>query len=186
MTDSNIEKFSEEEAALLVSLPYRAGVWISEADDEEGGHDDTQEEEALAEMLKKFAGMEIGSPFTKELAESILGSRHLWPKWQTQIFTIVEDSREAIKLVEAKLGKGKAKNYRLMVLRIASHVAKAADEFDDFNPEEESHSAFGGFIKKVAGTIAPSTQKDKSHEANISPAERTALEELSAALAVDD
>jgi hypothetical protein len=75
---SNIDKFTEEERLLLVSLPYRVGMWLSEADDEEGEHDDEQEMEALEEILVNFSGSEAGTPMTREIAGHTLKSREKW------------------------------------------------------------------------------------------------------------
>jgi len=182
----DMEKFSEEEAVLLVSLPLRVGKWMSDADDEEGGHDDEEENEALSEILSQFARMQIGTSFTQEIAKQVIDSKNLWPQWSGQIFTVTRDGSNAVRLIESRLGKSKAKNYRLMILKIARHVAKAADEFDDFSPEEETASGLGGFVKKVVGKVAPKTQREQSHLANISPAEQAALKELDEALAIEE
>ncbi len=183
---ANLDKFSEDELKILVSLPYRVGMWMSEADDEEGGHDDEQEDEALKEIITQFARMEMGTPFTKEIAQATIQSKEHWPDWGGQIFTVIRDAESSIHLVEEKLGKGKAKNYRLMLLKIARHVAKAADEFDDFNPEDEKASGLGGFVKGLVGKVAPKTQREQSHLANISPAEEAALKELNEALKIEE
>ncbi len=179
---SNLEKFTEEEALMLVSLPFRTGVWMSEADDEEGGHDDEQEEDALEGIISQFAQRETGTAFTQEIARQVMDNREQWEQWSAQIFTVTDDGAKAVRIVEEKLGKNKAKNYRLMLLKIARQVAKAADEFDDFNPEEETSSGIGGLIRKVIGK----RQKDESHQANISPAEQAALNELTEALKIED
>jgi hypothetical protein len=182
----DMDKFSEEEAILLVSLPLRVGKWMSEADDEEGGHDDEQEDEALNEILSQFARMQIGTAFTGEIAKQVMENKDLWPGWSDQIFTVIRDGENAVRLIESKLGKSKAKNYRLMLLKIARHVAKAADEFDDFSPEEEKTSGLGGLVKKVVGKVAPKTQREQSHLANISTAEQAAIKELDEALAIEE
>jgi hypothetical protein len=88
--------------------------------------------------------------------------------------------------VEQKLGKNKAKNYRLMLLKIARTVAKAADEFDDFNPEDEKDSGFSQIIKNIVGKIAPKTQREEHHQANISAAEQQALDDLAHATKVEE
>ena len=52
---SALSNFSEDEIELLASVPYKAGAWISHADDEEGEDDDERELKALESIIKEIA-----------------------------------------------------------------------------------------------------------------------------------
>jgi hypothetical protein len=182
----NLSRFDTQEIELLVSLPYRIGCMISDADDEEGGHDDEQEEEALREIIRTLADGEKGTAFTSEVATETLKRSESWPQWQTKIFDVDDDCRRSIALIESKLGKVKAKNFRMAMLVIARSVAKAADEFDDFNPDEEEHGGIGAFARKLKAKINPKADREESHVANISAAEQAEINLLMAALHVDE
>ncbi len=182
---SNLDKFSEEERELLISLPYRIGCMISDADDEEGGHDDEQEQEALENTLNELAGPEKGTPFTREVVAGTLAQKNKWPVWQNKIFDVHDDAEKARAIIIQKLGKTKAKNFRVAMLKIAASVAKAADEFDDFNPEDEE-TGVSALIGKIVKKVKPDAGREQSHLANISPAEKVEIDRLSSVLKVED
>ncbi|NCC21938.1 MAG: hypothetical protein EOM26_05685 [Alphaproteobacteria bacterium] len=183
---ANLEKLDSDEVELLVSLPYRIGCLISDADDEDGGHDDEQEEKALEEMLTALATGEKGTPFTREVAAGTLRHKDRWPTWRLEIFDVAEDCGRAIQIIQAKLGKNKAKNFRMAMLVVARSVAKAADEFDDFNPEDEEKSGFGALVEKVVKTVKPEVGREESHQTNVSPAEQAEIDRVANALHVED
>lgn len=182
----NLEDFPGEEVELLVSLPYRVGRWMGDADDEEGSYDDEQESAALKEVIGLFARMEDGTPFTREVARRTLEKKKHWDQWDDKIFTVLADGKKALRIVEKKAGLVRAKNYRLMLLKIAACVARAADEFDDFNPEDDKASGLGGMVRKAVGRVMPGLQRESSHDTNISSSERTALDELAEALELEE
>lgn len=183
---SVLENFSEEEILMLTSLAYRTGMWMSNIDDEEGEHDDIQEVDALHKIIKTMTKETVGTDITQEIAKRVISEKEKWPEWDEMIFNVVEQSRTAVDLIEQKLGKEKAKDYRMMLLKIARQVAKAADEFDDFNPETDKATGFGGMIEKLTKKVVPGANKDPSHQANISPAEQGAFNELIKATEIEE
>ena len=60
---TTLSDFSASELELLVSLPYKVGVYVSHADDEDGEVDDEREMAALESCIKAIASLREDKPF---------------------------------------------------------------------------------------------------------------------------
>lgn len=181
---ADLSQLSGSEMELLVSLPYRAGMFVSYADDVDGESDDEIEMAMLEASLKAVADMYAGDPVLSGIFKQALLLKSEWPKWQTKVFLIAEDAQAAIMLLKSKAGEGVAKSYRAALMEIATTVAQAAGEFDQFDDVAEAKKGFGALVGKIVGGFSGLSKDDQNHPANISASEQGALFELSEALKV--
>lgn len=172
----DLSSFSQSEAELLVSLPYKVGVWISAAEDAEGEDDDKHELLTLAGCLKAVVTANADTPFIKAVAQQTLALRSEWPRWEGQSFNVTEDAEKAMSLLKARVPAQQSKNYRRMLMEIATAVAQAYGEFGEFEDEGE------GFFTKIMDKFKALSQEDSDHPMNVSPGEESALAELAQAL----
>ena len=182
MTD--LSHFSASEFELLVSLPYRAGIFVSFADDLDGEDDDAQELKMLETTLKAIAALHNDKPFLAHIFKETLRLKSEWSRWETKAFNISDDARSAISLLKSKAGEGAAKQYRAALMEIATTVAQAYGEFGQFDDAEKNAGLFGSLVAKVVGGFSGLGDDDKNHPMNVSASEESALSELSAALKV--
>lgn len=174
MTDLSV--FSMAESELLVSLPYKVGVWVGYAEDEEGEADDERESKALQACIKEIASLHDDVPFIKALVAQTLRLRSEWPRWQTQSFHVTDDAAKAMSLLKSKATAAELKAYRAMLMEIATSVAQAHGEFGQWDEADE------GFFARIAGKLKSLSQDSDDHPMNISAAEETAISELAAVL----
>ena len=174
MTD--LSAFSKSELELLVALPYKVGVWVGAAEDEEGESDDQKEAQALQGCIKAIAALHADKPFLKALAAQTLGLRSEWPRWADQSFNVLDDAEKAVTLLKGKVSSGDVKSYRGMIMEVATTVAQAYGEFGDWEDEGE------GFFTRIAEKFKSLSQDNKDHPMNVSAAEETAISELSIVL----
>jgi hypothetical protein len=182
MTD--LSQFSATEFELLVSLPYRAGIFVSYADDIDGESDDENEMAMLEATLKAIAVLHADYPLMKDIFKETLRLKSEWPRWQTKAFNISGDSQMVISLLKSKGGDLLAKQYRSALMEIATTVAQAYGEFGQFDDAAKDPSLFGGLVAKVVSSFSSLSADDKNHPMNVSASEESALSELSAALKV--
>ncbi len=185
-TSSALEKFSAEDAGLLAGLPYRVGIWMSETDDDIGEYDDESEYAALEKIITEIAKLHDDTPFVQEVCAQTLASRAKWPDWADDSLKILPDCRKAVALVKEQVSLQSAKNFRAALMEIASTVAQASGEFEDFHEVDHTETILGGIVSRIVGGISKLSHKDESHPVNISPAEDSALSRLSAALRVEE
>lgn len=170
--------FLEEEIVLLVSLPYRVGVWMSQADDDASTErDDEQEQRALEAVLRKMAGEKDETPFVAAVARETLTYPDYWSDWGQQLDTLMDDIQKALVLVDGRLPKENARNYRKCLWGVAKAVAHAFGEFE--GAEEDTKPSF---IGKLLDKISDKKGVLDDNPENMSPAEREALKKLRKAL----
>ncbi len=178
----DLSSFSEEEQQLLVSLPYKVGMWVSYADDVDGEEDDRLEAKALESCIKAVARLHEDKPFIKAVAAETLRRREEWERWATQAFHVLREAEAVAALLGANLPSDQARNYKAMLMEIASVVAQASGEFDAFDDIEEDKGGFGALVGKIVGGFSGLSHDDDNHPMNVSASESSALDELRAAL----
>lgn len=130
-----LEQFSGDEKELIISLPYRAGMWVSQADSA-GDSDGADEKEAktLEQIIQEQSKGMFNSAFVHEVMIETASRKQDWPKWQSEIDDIPALCKKAVELIENKLDENNAAAYRENVMAIAVNVAEAFREFDGDMP----------------------------------------------------
>lgn len=183
-----LSQLSKNEYDLVLGLPYRAGIFVSHADDVEGEQDDEMEVKALLASIKQAKALHQESKLVSEVCDCILSSEVEWERWENEAFHILRTSQHVIEIVKSNFGLDEAKHYRALVMEVSASVARAASELDAFDDwkDEEPEGFFSGMIVKIMGGFSSMSQDDKDHPVNISPAEDSALSQLSALLKIKD
>jgi hypothetical protein len=176
---AQLSSFTAEEAELLVSLPYKVGIWVSHADDVEGEGDDERESKALQSCIKAIAKLHQDQPLIAEIMAETLRRRTHWSDWAENSFHAPSDAQKAVMALRAKGSSANLKHYRAALMEIAAAVARAHSEFGAFDEAESE-----GIFSKIAGTFK--SLSDADHPTNVSASEDSALSKLAAALKSDD
>jgi hypothetical protein len=182
-----LSQISEDDSLRVIAMPYQAAMWVSHADDVDGEADDIREMKALERGVPELAKQHEESALVRLVAMEIMRNKNHWAEWEENCFHITLHAPDIMEMVLSEYGEAEAKQYRAFILELGKMVAQAASEFDGFNPiedEQEKESFFSGIINKITGSYAAMGQDDVGHPANISAAEKGALSELAAALAL--
>jgi hypothetical protein len=174
-----LKEFSGEDRALLISVPYRVGMWISNVDDIKGSsRDDRRERQTLSIAISRLAKNHRKMPFAAAVMQAIDQQKAQWPQWQSNISeaSVLGDLEKALNAVIGSGTKRDLSEYKHAVWQIAMVVAQAYDEDDD--PDNEMH--IDNFFEWVGGfVIKPKLKKRPDY---ISAAEKQALKKLKAIL----
>lgn len=129
-----LEQFSREDLDLLVSLPYRVGLWIS-ASDRTGGHSaDDQEREALERAMATIAGAMFESAMVHEVMAEAFLRKQDWTAWSAELATVTDECRRAIRVMTGRVSQRDVDAYRNNLMRMALTVARAFREDDRNEP----------------------------------------------------
>ncbi len=142
----HLEKFTEAEQAMIVSLPYRAGIFVSDIDKTGQGAASYTEifeletiigEEtymaALSHMKPRLNEEEVGlleNDFVTEVMANLRERQDEWRTWKTDKQSLLKDCSNTIRMLEEKLGEREVAAYRACIIAIAIDVAKAFCEQD--------------------------------------------------------
>lgn len=179
---THISAFSAEEIELLMSLPYKVGMWLSYADDEDGESDDEQEQKALHHCLKAIADLYEEGSLVKDVLKQTLSMKSEWPRWATQAFHVPSEAEKAVSLLQSKVTEDEMKAYAAALIEIATTVAAAYGEFSSFDEEEPEKTGFGALVGKIVSGFSDLSKDDENHPMNISAAEDSAIAELTSIL----
>ena len=184
---TRLSQLPETELQKIVALPYKAGLWISHADDVEGEADDLSEMKALERGIPELASLHKNSLLVNDVASAIMERKEQWTEWEEECFYIVKQAPEVIDFIANEFGVDEAKQYRAFTMELGKLVAQAHGEFSAFDEfKEEKESFFSSMINKIVGGISELSKDDAGHPANMSPAENSALSQLSKALSVKE
>ncbi len=172
------QSLNAEERELVVSLPYRVGVWISLTDDVESGEDDGRESHVLTSVLQSMAKRTEKMPFTAAVLAETLSAKDRWKAWEDCNFQVPDDCRRAMALLQPHLDKTEFQNYRVALMQVAKSIAHAASELADGYEYKDS----GSFLGKIASFFEKMGDSGKADPMNVSAAEDAALQELAEAL----
>jgi hypothetical protein len=168
--------FTEKDAEILVSLPYKAGIWIAGMEDADGEEDDIIEMKALEACIKAVGDLHEDQPLIKAIAAETLKRRADWPAWQDESHDAPAGARKAISILKGRASEEEIKAYRAAVIEVATAVAEAFGEFSGYDPEDE------GFFSRLVSKFKSLKDDDAGHPMNVGPAEDEALAELAQAL----
>ena len=181
-----LEQFSDQEKELLVSLPYKAGLWVSMADNVGGESADEKEKEALAQIIdEKGKGM-FESAFVHEVMSETCSRKQEWSQWEAGVHTVLQDLDKAMSLIRGKLQEKDCDAYGSNIMAIGVKIAEAFREFDaDASVMVKLNTQIRLFLEAMTRVL----KRDKSIKTetalNISYEEDKALSELYKALYKD-
>ena len=178
-----LEQFSAEDRDLIVSIPYRAGLWVSGADGGGGakaGHDELDALETI--IAEKGRGM-FESAFVHEVMAETCTRQQDWKGWAGDLDNILEDCTRAVGIVQGKLAEKDLDAYRMNIMAIGLAVAKAFREVDaDAGFRDKIHMQLRLFCDAVMRILRREKYWDPASVLNVSREEDAALDKLSKAL----
>ena len=129
-----LENFSVEERALLISLPYRVGLWVSKIDRTGDPGADEGERAALERIIAREARGMFHSAFVHEVMAENWAAKAGWSQWDNDLDRVPAQCAEATRLVSRKLARHDLDAYRATLIHIALEVAKAFREAGSRHP----------------------------------------------------
>lgn len=172
--------FNREELSLILSIPYRAGVYLSHADDVAGcDRDDAKEQAVLEKTMKALHAKVDGKTLAAGILDDILSHKDHWPVWGAEADSVLQDVPRAVRLIHDRLPDSELTLYKKCVFQVAKAVAMAANEKAGVQ-DSFSDVPGGRLILKLRDWME--TRKVETMPQNISPAEKAALQKLQAAL----
>ncbi len=173
-----LDKLTEDQRETIISLPYRAGLWVSRSDAEGGAEAEAKELQALSGIVHAFAEEMFGSEVMQHIMSATLKKKDQWPRWAEKIAAVPEDCRIAVDVI-AEYGDLKDVNvFRNHLMEIGEAVALA------FREGPPRRSFLATLRARIAYSASRKAGKKKSFEQfmRISPGERKALAALAESL----
>lgn len=174
---SLIEIFSQLSPAdeeLLVSLPYRIGLYVSHADVTGGWSAQESEIQSLTDILRDYSNDFCKTEFSQKILMDCLSMRGKWPGWSQDIASVPAQSVRAMTLLQPMMSEKELSGFCEVLDDIALVVAMAFCE--ETRGGDKERPIVREILARLGGILS---EKDPLDHINISANERAALKKLS-------
>lgn len=180
---SGFDSFTSDQHDLLVALPYRVGLWVSNSDTAGGEDSDVIEMQALSDIVTGFAEDFLKSEFVQTLMEETVSRRAEWDSWSGHLEDVPGECTRAAELLSERLDRKELASFKMTLMEIATSVAMAYREFDGSADFAHRLSVYSHVLVEKIRTLMTGRARQSNEELfNISKAERKALDALIHAL----
>lgn len=175
---SYFDALSKQDYENVVSLPYRVGVWLSEADDDGGEESDEKEKIALENLINGFTQEVFGSELVQYAMSETWKRKEDWEQWASLNNRVLEDCKIAIDSLSQAFDEKEVNAYKQRLFEIAEAIAQAfREEGNELAVKQDVEPVFNK-IKRYFG-FGEVHERSWDLHINISPKEREALKKLS-------
>lgn len=180
-----LEQFADDDRTMIVSLPYRVGLWLSTVDNTGGRGSQSQELDSLEKIIGNPRPGMFRSAFVHEVMGEVVARKKEWPRWAEQTENVLSDCRRVQLVLNGKVTPRDGDAYRENLVLIGSEVAAAFREADMQQP---LFAKIGTRIRlsvdKLVGSLRGEVYESE-RLLSISLEEDMALSQLAAALRGD-
>ena len=127
------EGLSEKSSNLIIRLPYRVGLYVSESDADGGDDSSVKERRVLSNLLHGFGQDVVGAELTYHLVRETLALHEEWDSWETDLEYVPAECQEALELLEEYVPEKDRRSFAAYLYEIAEAVALAFKEYQGDN-----------------------------------------------------
>jgi len=154
-----LDELTADQRDLLVSLPYRVGLYVSESDKTGGDASDAQEIEALESIITAYAQEVFGSETVQYVISETVRRKSEWDKWSQHLEGIDTDCHRAIDILSEHVDIKEVSSFKAHLVEIGESVALAFREYGKNTP----------FLDKIRIYFYYSRSKKSAARDNIQP-----------------
>ncbi len=178
-----LDGLSENDRTLLVSLPYRVGLFVSQSDQSGGDDSDEIEQAALRNIITAYSQEVFGSETVQYVISETVRRHSEWEKWAGKLDEIEGDCHKAIDILSATVDEKEVNAYKNHIIQIGESVALAFREYGKDTPLMDKLKIYIFYFKDKMKATKYGVQYKKWEEfINISLRERQALRSIASAL----
>ncbi len=180
---SFLEDLTLDQREMIVSLPYRAGLWVSYSDETGGGEADEREAQVLSNIIHAYAEDVFGAEVLQYIISETLLRKEEWKKWSQNISSVPKECAQALHILHEHLDEKDISAFKIQILEIGEAVALAFREevpLESFADKFKLYKSYAAFSLK--NMRDKRRRKSFDEFLRISPSEREALSVLARAL----
>lgn len=177
-----LDQLTETQKDMLVSLPYRVGLWISQSDDAGGDESDEQELQTLSNIINGFARDVFSSEMLQYIMAETLGQQDKWEDWAHNVDHAPTDCALAIDIIKTFGTDKDVAAFQNHMMEIGEAVAMAFSEYELQQGSGQFIAHMKFHIENFKATLGKTKKKSIREFLSISSKERQALSTLAEAL----
>ncbi len=178
-----LDQLTQQQRDMIVSLPYRVGLHISQSDDTGGDESDEIEAQTLNNLLTGFSQEVFGAETVQYVIGEAVQRKADWPKWAEAVNSVEEDCHKTISILSDIVDPKEVSAFKGCMVEIGESVAMAFREYSDDMPIFQKLKFFLAYHKgKSQAEKLKRAYKSYDEFLNISLKERKALCDIAHAL----
>lgn len=183
---SFLDQLSVGQRTLLVSLPYRVGLFVSQSDETGGDDSDDAEMVALSNIITAYSQEVFGAETVQYIICETVRRKSEWEEWSKNLDTIEAQCHEAIDILSEHVDVKEVSAFKNHLIEIGESVALAFREYGESTPLMDKIRVYLFYIKgKRHASKIGMPYKDWEQFINISLDERKALRVIATALSTN-
>ncbi len=180
---SFLDQLSEDQRKLLVSLPYRVGLFISRSDSTGGDDSDDAEMQALDDLITGYSQEVFGAETVQYIVGETVNRKAEWGDWSKDLNNIEDDCYKAIDILSSNVDEKEVNAFKKHLIEIGESVALAFREYGETTSMIDKIKVYLFYIKGKKHAVKHNQPyKDWEQFINISLDERKALRTIATAI----
>ena len=178
-----LDQLTEDQRTLLVSLPYRAGLFVSQSDNAGGDDSDDAEMQALDNIITGYSQEIFCAETVQYIVSETVRRKSEWPAWSDNLGEIGNECHKALDILYDSVGEKEVNAFKNHLIEIGESVALAFKEYGKGTPLlDKVKVRMIYYREKRAADKLGITYKNWDQFIYISLDERRALRSLATAL----
>ena len=170
---------------LVMRLPFRVGLYISESDQTGGNESAEAERKALENIVTFYVEDTVKSEFAHEVMLQTLNLKSKWGEWGEDITKVPEECYAVAKAMEGIVSAKEILAFKQNLLEVGITVAQAYCEFDENASTANKIEVYMSiFFRRLQALFQGGGMPSNDALLNISPSERSAINLLSDSLGI--
>ncbi len=164
---------------LVVRLPFRVGLYISESDQTGGDESAEAERAALENIVTFYVEDTVKSEFAHDVMLQTLNLKSKWGGWGKDITKVPEECWTVVKAMAGIVPEKEIMALKHNLLEVGITVAQAYCEFNESASTLNKIEVYVAiFFRKLQAMFGGEVLPPDESSLNISPAERSAIKLL--------
>ncbi len=178
-----LDGLAKDQRDLLVGLPYRVGLYISQSDESGGDESDEAEMIALESIVTAYSQEVFGAETVQYVIGETVQRKDEWEKWSENLEQVEHECRKSIDILSSAVDEKEVSAFKRHLIEIGESVALAFREYGESTPIIDKIKIYMHYMRSrkeaVKHGIVP---KEWDQFINISLDERAALQKVAEAL----
>ncbi|MGN7438654.1 MAG: hypothetical protein ACTHOO_08430 [Alcanivorax sp.] len=129
-----LDQLMPDQRNLLVSLPYRVGLYISQSDQSGGDESDQAEMDALSSIIIAYSQEVFGAETVQYVVGETVQRKAEWEAWSKDLEMIQGECYKAIDILSETVDEKEVSAFKRSLLEIGESVALAFREYGADTP----------------------------------------------------
>lgn len=180
---SFLDQFLPDERLLLVSLPYRVGLYVSQSDRTGGEKSVVAEMQALSNIVIAYSQEVFGAETAQHIISETVSRKQEWPEWSNDLESVEGECHRAIDILSDVVDVKEVNGVKRCLMEVGEAVALAFREYDGTTSIVEKIRIYLAYMQsRTQAAKLGIIGKEWDQFINISLDERNALQRVAQAL----